>query len=81
MGSPCEFCLFILYLSQVLWNRDAKPIYGATMSFNRFAYLLSHLRLDDKDTREERRAHDKFAPARFVALINSYEVVFCTYVM
>jgi hypothetical protein len=35
------------------------------MSFNRFAYLLSHLRLDDKTQREELRPHDKFAPARY----------------
>jgi hypothetical protein len=40
-------------------------VYGAAMSYNRFAYLLSHIRLDDKTKRDEARIHDKFAPARY----------------
>jgi hypothetical protein len=34
------------------------------MAYNRFAFLLSHLRLDNIMEREEARLHDKFAPAR-----------------
>jgi hypothetical protein len=49
---------------QELWTRDAKPVYGACMSYNRFAYLLAHLRMDDRSQRDALRPHDKFAPAR-----------------
>jgi hypothetical protein len=34
------------------------------MSYNRFAFLLSHLRLDNIAELEEARLRDKFAPAR-----------------
>jgi hypothetical protein len=34
------------------------------MSFNRFKFLMSHVRLDDVTVREEAKKHDKFAPAR-----------------
>lgn len=34
------------------------------MSKNRFEFLLNCLRFDDKSTREERKAQDKFAPIR-----------------
>ncbi len=31
-----------------LWTPNYSPIFAATMSHHRFAYLLSHLRLDDR---------------------------------
>jgi hypothetical protein len=34
------------------------------MSYNRFAFILSHLRMDKIAEREEIRKHDKFALAR-----------------
>jgi hypothetical protein len=49
---------------QELWGPDCPPVFGATMAYNRFAYLLSHIRLDDSTVREEARRHDKFAAAR-----------------
>ncbi len=60
------FCNLIKIFLQLLWSRDAKPIYGATMSCRRFTYLLSHLRLDNKATRDVDKLRDKFAPAREV---------------
>ena len=44
-------------------------VYGAsvfreTMARNKFTEILKFLRFDDKDTRESRRASDKFAPIR-----------------
>lgn len=42
------------------------PIFPAVMSGKRFAEILSFLRFDDKQTRESRRANDKFASVRDV---------------
>jgi hypothetical protein len=41
-------------------------VFGATMSCNRFQFLLSHLRFDDITIRTEAREHDKFCAARVV---------------
>ena len=51
-----------------IWTRTPvqNPIFPAVMSGMRFAEILSLLRFDDKDTREARRAVDKFAPIRDV---------------
>ncbi len=40
------------------------------MAYNRFAYLLSHIRLDDAAVREEARLHDKLAAARKSEIVN-----------
>jgi len=40
------------------------PIFPAVISGERFAEILSLLRFDDRDTRDTRRAVDKFAPIR-----------------
>lgn len=40
------------------------PIYKAAMSEERFCFLIRCLRFDNLETREERRASDKFAPIR-----------------
>lgn len=39
-------------------------IYRLTMSFARFQFLLSHIRFDDKRSREERQKVDRLAPVR-----------------
>ena len=51
-----------------LWSDApmARPIFKATMSVNRFESIRCHLRFDSMDTREERRALDKFALFREV---------------
>jgi hypothetical protein len=47
-----------------LWTSNYSPVFAATMSANRFTFLLSHLRLDDIAVRDEARLRDKFAAAR-----------------
>jgi len=47
-----------------LWSPMYSNIFNATMSMNRFGYLSSMLRLDNKELRAEARRHDKFAAAR-----------------
>ena len=49
--------------------------YRASMSENRFVFLLTCMRFDDINTREERRETDKFAPVRTIwdMLIGSCE--------
>ena len=49
-----------------LWSDGpmARPVFKATMSVNRFEIIRCHPRFDSIDTREERRARDKFAPFR-----------------
>ena len=51
-----------------LWSDGpmARPIFKATISVNRFESIRCHLRFDSMDTREERRALDKFALFREV---------------
>ncbi|XP_069694029.1 piggyBac transposable element-derived protein 3-like isoform X1 [Periplaneta americana] len=50
-----------------LWSeRFGRPVYLATMSRNRFRELVKVIRFDDKDTREDHRKGDKFAPLREV---------------
>ena len=43
-----------------------KPVFGETMSRNKFLCILRYIRLDDKKTRPRRRLQDKFAPIREV---------------
>lgn len=48
-----------------LWSNEfGSTLYRATMSLRRFKFLSRMLRFDDKTTRTERRAADKFAPIR-----------------
>jgi hypothetical protein len=54
---------------QELWGPDFSSVFAATMSYNRFVFLLNHLRLDNASAREEARKHDKFAAARKVKKI------------
>lgn len=48
-----------------IWSATfGPPIFRATMSKNRFEFLVNCLRFDDKTTREERKKEDKFAAIR-----------------
>jgi hypothetical protein len=57
---------FTWHTFQELWGPDYSSVFSATMSYNRFVFLLSHLRLDNAAVCEEARKHDKFAAARKV---------------
>ena len=47
-----------------LWSADGPPVFGATMSQNRFEFLNSKISFDDPDTRQERFLNDRFAAIR-----------------
>lgn len=48
-----------------LWSKKyGPPIFRATMTKNRFSFLIRCLRFDDKNTRVERKKKDKFAAVR-----------------
>lgn len=68
-----EMSAFIgLFLYRGLWKQNTinikklfsqmygPPICAATMSRNRFTFLLKHLRFDDERTRDERWNEDRF---------------------
>lgn len=42
---------------RMLWSGYYGDIFNATMSMSRFSYLLSMLRLDNKETREEAKRY------------------------
>lgn len=50
--------------TKVLWLPHSMPIFKVTMSMNRFTFLASCLRFDDKSTRTKRQKSDQFAPVR-----------------
>lgn len=48
-----------------LWSKKyGPPIFRATMSKNRFSFLIKNLRFDDKTTRNQRKENDKFCAIR-----------------
>ena len=51
-----------------LWATDGSGIefFRACMSYNRFLFLLSAIRFDDKSTRNQRKTTDKLAAIRFI---------------
>lgn len=51
---------------QELWMADGTglDIFAACMSYNRFLFILSKIRFDDKETRVERQKSDKLAAVR-----------------
>lgn len=53
-----------LSLKELWSNKFGTSLYRATMSLNRFDFLTSCLRFDDKATRPQRKESDKFAPIR-----------------
>ena len=48
----------------VLNDKTGHPIFGATMSVNRFAFLTSNICFDDEESRPERWQADRFAAFR-----------------
>nr|CAI5865669.1 unnamed protein product [Callosobruchus analis] len=67
----------LLYKAGVKWNsglnvfelwslRDGESIFRMTMPLNRFKFLISALRFDDKSTRDTRKKQDKLAAIREV---------------
>ncbi|XP_031334739.1 piggyBac transposable element-derived protein 4-like [Photinus pyralis] len=50
---------------EVLWSAlYGPPIFRATMGLSRFKSIMRFMRFDDKESRNERRKRDKFAPFR-----------------
>ena len=45
-------------------NETGHPIFGATMSKDRFVFLTAHISFDDEETRNDRWKHDRFAAIR-----------------
>ena len=46
------------------WGVHCMPLFKATMSRNRFTFILDCLHFDDKSTRAERKANDRFTQIR-----------------
>ena len=46
------------------WGIHSMPLFKATMHRNRFTFILNCLRFDDKSTRNERKATDRFTHIR-----------------
>ena len=58
---------------EILFNNlTGNPIFGATMSKNRFKFLLSHISFDDAGDRPERWKYDRFAAFRKIFEIFNY---------
>lgn len=49
-----------------LWSFNSIPLFRLTMTQNRFVLLVTCLRFDDKNTRAERKANDRFTHIREV---------------
>lgn len=65
--------------AQSLWNAEhGRPIFPATMTFQRFKTIIRFIRFDDKASRNERYRNDKFAPIReiFTFFQNNIEKLF-----
>ena len=52
-----------MYINHIFSDKTGHPI-GATMSRDRFAFLLSHISFDDEDTHSERWQKNRFADFR-----------------
>lgn len=54
-----------LWLMERLWDKEIGPkIYNATMSMNRYKFIMRFVTFDNKETRAERYKKDKFAAMR-----------------
>ena len=53
-------------VSNIWTSQFSNPIFSATMSINRFRFLIQMMSFDDKATRAERKKRDLFAPIREV---------------
>ena len=59
------------YLDILFSEEQGLPMFGATMSHQRFKFILAHLCFDDAETRPERWKRDRFAALReFFELCN-----------
>ena len=56
--------LNIINTREIFFHESSHEIFAATMSYNRFAFLIHFLELDDKETRRQRWREDKFAAIR-----------------
>ena len=54
-----------MHKTEVLFSEEfGHPVFSATMSKNRFKFLIARLRFDDRDTRRQRFHSDRFAAFR-----------------
>ena len=56
--------LNIFKTREIFFHESSHEIFAATMSYNRFAFLIRFLEFDDKKTRRQRWREDKFAAIR-----------------
>ena len=56
--------LNILKTREIVFHESSHEIFAATMSYNRFAFLIRFLEFDDNETRQQRWREDKFAATR-----------------
>ena len=66
-----------LFVDKLFSNDFGPPIFGATMSRNRFVFIRAHLSFDGKTTRENRLQHDRFVVMREVFEVFSFECMSC----
>ena len=53
-------------IDKLFHNLSGSPIFGATMSKNRFRFLMSHISFDDFASRDRRWEYDRFAGFRHI---------------
>ena len=56
--------LNIFNTREIFFHERSHEIFAATMSYNRFAFLIRFLEFDNKETRWQRWREDKFAAIR-----------------
>ena len=56
--------LNIFKTRDIFFHESSHEIFPATMSYNRFVFLICFLEFDDKETRSQRWREDKFAAIR-----------------
>ena len=56
--------LNIVKTREIFFHGSSHQLFAATMSYNRFAFLICFLEFDDKETRRQRWREDKFAAIR-----------------
>ena len=60
--------LNIFKTREIIFHESSHEIFAATMSYNRFAFLIHFLEFDDKETRWQRWREDKFATIQWKML-------------
>ena len=56
--------LNIFKTREIFFHESSHEIFAATMSYNRFAFLICFLEFDDKETWQQQWREDKFATIR-----------------